>query len=225
MLILQDKLLMTRLQSHPEFALRLQEVITTWNLEAKPGLYVQARPVSENRKLDVDAPALRAVLNEGAQEHERWWDSLSAPLVFRSVHGITGLTDAAQPNWLVEVHRDGHLLAGVWDFPTAPTADGESAVIPDWYSKFFEQFMEVTGNLMSAVNQAGDFQVTATLVNADALRFATTRGGGTSLLGSGCRQKNVQWLVRTAAVGTDGWTGLGQEMAHGLRGAYRVRPR
>lgn len=223
--ILDDKLVMTRLQSHPEFALRLQEVITTWNLEDKPGLYVQARPVLDGYRLDVDAPALREVLSEGAQEHERWWDNFTAPIVMRSVHGITALANVSQPEWLVDVHRDGHILAGVWEFPTAPTRDGETPAIAAWYVKFFEQFFELSENILKALNQAGEFHFTATLVNADSLRYAATRGSSVSVLGDVCRQNNVQWLVYKIALGSQGWGALAEQMAQGLSGAYRVRTR
>lgn len=225
MTILEDKLVVTRLQSHPEFALRLNEVISTWDLANKPGLYVQARPVLDGYSLDLDAPGLRQALREGAQEHERWWDSFSAPIVLNNVHGITGLVDASRPEWLVDIHHDAHMLAGVWEFPTAPTRDGETPAIADWYAKFFAQFFELAHNALKALNLAGEFHFTATLVNADRLRYATTRGSGVSVTGDVCRQKNVQWLVYKAALGSQGWGALAEQMAQGLSGAYRVRTR
>lgn len=226
-MLLDDKLLTTRLQGHPEFLLRLHEVVGTWALGDKPGLYLQARPASEGRvALDVDAQPVRQAVRTGAQGDEQWWDSLEAPHAQRSVHGITGLMDARQPEWLTEVHHDGHVLAGVWTFPSAPTRDGETLVIPDWYATFFKHFFELTANVAQAGRLDGEFHVTATLVNADALRYASTSSGGhIGVSGEPCNLKNVQWMVHTAAIGSEQWGALALTMAKGVLGAYRARHR
>lgn len=226
-MLLDDKLLTTRLERNPEFLLRLHEVLATWGLAGKPGLYLQARPAPGSAvHLDVDAPAVRQALRTGAQGDERWWDSLEAPHTQRNVHGITGLMDATKPEWLTEVHHDGHVLAGVWTFPSAPTRDGETLVIADWYANFFRHFFEFAASVAQAADLNGQFQVTATLVNADALRYANSNNAGyIGVSGEPCNLKNVQWMVHTSEIGSEQWQALAVTMAKGLLGAYRARPR
>lgn len=224
-MLFDDKLLATRLNDQPEFILRLHELLVTWGLIDKPGLYLQARPVAKGgAPLDVDAPAVRHALREGAQGKEHWWDNLAAPVALSSVHGVTGLVSSS-PDWVSELHRDGHMLAGVWSFPEAPTRGGETLAIVDWYANFFTQFFDLMAKVAEAGSLSGDFHVTATLVNADGLRFATVNEHGNfrGVAGEKSALKNVQWLVYTAPIGTQQWAKLAIAMADGIRGAYRVR--
>jgi hypothetical protein len=224
-MILEDKLLATRLDATPEFLLRLHEVLATWKLMDKSGLFLQARPAAAGgASLDVDSRAVLDVLRHGVEGENQVWDNLEAPHIQPSLHGVTGVMNWATPEWLVEAHRDGHVLAGVWTFPPAP--NNEMPVIPGWYALFFEQFFELTANLAKIGGMSGDFQVTATIVNADALRYAARHGGGPfRVAGEVCSLKNIQWMVHTAAVGTDQWTKLAKTMAAGIGGAYRARSR
>lgn len=224
-MILEDQLLVTRLRSQPEFALRLQEVLLTWGLSEKAGLYVQVRPTAAGASLDVDAQAVRQVLQKGAEGEERWWDSLSAPQALSSVHGITALMNSASPDWLVELHRDGHMLAGVWVFPDVRTRDADVRVIVDWYASFFTQFLELAANVAKAANLSGDFVATATLVNAKELRYARSSPHAGAIAGEACAQTNVQWLTYTAAIGTEEWSNLATTMGLGLPGPFRARSR
>jgi len=224
-MILEDQLLVTRLRSQPEFALRLHEVLLTWGLSEKPGLYVQMRPAQQIALLDVNAQAVRQVLREGAEGPEHWWDSLSAPQVLSSVHGITALMNSVKPDWLMELHRDGHMLAGVWSFPDVRMREGDAMAIADWYASFFTQFFQVAANVAKAANLSGDFMATATLVNAKGLRYANSSSHALNVAGEACAQANVQWLTYTASIGTEAWTGLPRTMALGLPGPFRARPR
>jgi hypothetical protein len=224
-MILEDKLLTTRLDATPEFLLRLHEVLATWKLTDKAGLFLQARPAAEaGASLDVDSRAVQDVLRHGVEGENQVWDNLEAPHIQSSLHGVTGVMNWATPEWLVEAHHDGHVLAGVWTFPPAPNS--ETLVIPGWYAQFFDQFFEQVAAVAKAGGVAGDFQVTATLVNAHLLRYAARLGGGPfRVAGEVCSLENVQWLVHTAPVGTDQWSKLAKTMAAGIGGAYRARSR
>jgi hypothetical protein len=224
-MILEDQLLKTRLDATPEFLLRLHEVLATWSLTDKPGLFLQARPAAAGGvSLDVDSKAVQDVLRNGAEGENQGWDNLEAPHLQPSLHGVTGVMNWSTPEWLVEAHRDGHILAGVWTFPVAPHS--EILVIPGWYAQFFDQFFEQTAAVTKAGGVGGDFQVTATLVNAHLLRYAARLGGGQfRAAGEVCSLKNIQWMVHTAPIGTEEWTKLAKAMAAGIWGAYRARTR
>lgn len=220
-MILDDKLLQLRLQDAPEFLLRLHEVLVTWGLNEKPGLFLQARPApASGLALDVDMPAVVDVLREGAEGQDNWWNGFESHQVQRSFHGVTGLTNWSEPDWLVEVHHDGHSLAGIWSFP-----QDKELTIPAWYDQFFLQFFELVARLARAGGLAGDFQVTATIVNANKLRFVARGHTGFAVAGQPCALKNVQWPVHSAPVGTPQWTKLARVLSAGIAGAYRHRGR
>jgi hypothetical protein len=223
-MLLNDPIISLRLKSEPEFVLRLQEVLATWQLEDKPGLFLQARPAENSQcALDLDQVAIRNAIREGVADEAYPWDNFEAPVIQRALHGLTGLNDSQSPEWIFEVHRDGHLLAGVWKFPTLPTRDGESLVIADWYARFFTQFFAHAATVMRAANARGEFVATATLVNARSLRFAEGRRGvAASIKGRPANVDNAQWLLQRAPIESQSWLQLGPSMARGVEGIYRV---
>ena len=223
-MLLEDKLLASRLRHDPEFLLRLHEVVETWGIADRPALFVQARPADGGARLDVDSPDVRNVLRAGVNGDNQWWDNLEAPHVQRSLHGVTGMLNYSCPEWLVEAHRDGHLLAGVWTFPMAPTRGDDVPVVADWYALFFRQFTEWAAKVAKAGGIEGEYLLTATLMNASGLRYATG-AGQPSISGDACTLQNAQWLVYRAPMGTTAWTTLAESLARGLPGLYRSRSR
>lgn len=224
--MIQDKLVAKRLEYHPEFLLRLHEVLVTWDLSSKPGLFVQARPTVPST-LDVARAEVRNALREGISGESNWWNSFGAALTLRSLHGITAVLNSEAPTWLTEVHRDGHMLAGVWEFPPASDRDNNVPVVASWYAAFFEEFFALASAVSGVGGLKGDFDVTATLVNANALRYANSTHNGQILrvAGAPSRLQHVQWTVRAATVGSKQWDALARTMAEGLAGAFRVPAR
>jgi hypothetical protein len=223
--ILEDQLVRVRLKHQSEFVLRLHEVLTNWSLNEKPGLVVQARP-AENGALDLTAVKVRTTLREGIEADDRpnFWDHFEAISMLYNVHGITGTVSTDTPRWLTEVHRDGHMLAGVWDFPEVPVRGGHTAAaIAYWYASFFEEWFKLMANVAAAGGLSGEFLVTATLVNANLLRYGARNPANQAVVsGEQCLMQNVQWSVQGASIGSAEWHTLGKAMALGIAGAYRV---
>lgn len=223
-MILQDEILKGRLKQEPEFLFRLQELLVNWKLGDKPGLVVQARPVG-SRTLDVIAVKVRDALREGVDAHKvsSWWGEFEALRVLHNLHGITGVVDSESPSWLTEAHRDGHMVAGVWNFPEVPTRDTHVLAIVDWYRTFFLDSFKLMANVAASGGLDGEFRVTATLVNANMLRHAATNAASyAGLSGEVSLAQNAQWSVLTADIGTPEWHALAKGMAQGIAGAYRA---
>lgn len=218
-----DKILEGRLKQEPEFLWRLQEVLGNWKLQDKPGLVIQARPVVRS-KLDVMAVKVRNSLREGVDAHETssWWNNFESLRMLHNLHGITGLVDSENPTWLTEAHRDGHMLAGVWSFPDAPSR-AQTAVLADWYVSFFVDALKLMANVASTGELSGEFAVTATLVNADKLRYAARNPAGyLGISGEVSLSQHAQWSVSYASIGSADWHALAKAMARGIAGAYRA---
>ncbi len=223
-MILDDKILEIRLKQQPEFMLRLQEVLVNWKLQDKPGLILQARPVN-NAVLDVMDIKVRSALRDGIDSNDTsgWWDNLQAPRVLHNLHGITGIVNTDAPTWLTEAHRDGHMLAGVWNFPDLPARDKQATAIADWYVSFFIEAFRLMANVAAAGALSGEFQATATLVKANMLRYAARNSAGyAGVTGEQCLSQNVQWSIQGAPIGSADWYALAKTMAQGIAGAYRA---
>lgn len=224
-MILEDKLVQTRLKREPEFLLRLHEVQTNWSLADKPGLVVQARPLKE-AALDVMEVKVRNALREGIDTDDaaNFWDHFEAVRMLHNLHGITATANTESPTWLTEVHRDGHMVAGVWDFPDMAARDGQNAaVIAYWYASFFEESFKLMANVAAAGRLNGEFQVTATLANANMLRYGARSPANRPMLsGEACLTQNVQWSIQGASMGSAEWHALARSMAQGIAGAYRA---
>lgn len=221
-MILQDEVLKGRLKQEPEFLFRLQELLVNWKLEDKPGLVVQARPVARS-KLDVMAVKVRGALRDGLDAHEASrWDNFEAHRLLHNLHGLTGVVDTVNPMWLTEAHRDGHMLAGVWSFPGA-AGRAEGTVLADWYASFFVDAFKLMAAVASAGELNGEFAVTATLVNADKLRYAAINPAGhLGISGEESQSQHAQWSVSYADIGSAEWHALAKFIARGIAGAFRA---
>lgn len=225
-MILDDKYLMARLSSEPEFAIRLEELVTWHGLAEKPTLIVQARPgLKASRSVDLKDAGLVQRFRNGRLDHENWWDgfrSMVSPV--ETFHGIAGLPTTHEPGWTTELHQDGHLIAAIWRFPELPhRARGEVAAVPAFYKQFFTQFFELAAALFASPAASEHWKVTATLLQARQLHYADkTWGNQYGLTGGESPLQHWQWLVTAAELGSEEWTSLGERMGSQLRGAFKV---
>ncbi|MRD47520.1 hypothetical protein GHT07_09540 [Caenimonas koreensis DSM 17982] len=224
-MILEDKLVQTRLQKEPEFLLRLHEILTNWKVGEKPGLVVQARPV-QAASLEVLDVKVRNALREGIDSdgNGNLWDHFEAIRMFHSLHGITATANTESPIWLTEAHRDGHMIAGVWDFPDLPAQDGQNAkAMAYWYESFFGESFKLMSNVAAAGGLTGEFQATATLANANMLRYgARSPANRPMLAGEPCLMPYAQWSLQKASIEKPEWHMLARSMAQGIAGAFRA---
>jgi hypothetical protein len=223
-MILDDRILEIRLKQQPEFMLRLHEVLVNWRLQEKPGLIVQARP-TDSAVLDVMDVKVRSALRDGIETDDAssWWGNFEGSRVLHSLHGIAATANTDAPTWLTEAHRDGHMLAGVWDFPEVPLRDKQVSAIVEFYASFFIEAFKLMANVAGAGGLGGEFHATATLVSATMLRYAARNPSGyAGISGEPCLSQNVQWSVQSAHIGSAEWHTLAKTMGRGIAGAYRA---
>lgn len=223
-MILNDKLVAQRLASRPEFLLRLHEFTSSYNIGDKPALIAQASPATTAGLVTVDLNDDRLVgrMKAGAGGTDAFWNSFYSPLVpTPTFHGIAMLAARQEPTWALEAHRDGHFLAGVWDFLEA-AYDGKSCpAIAHFYSAFFADFLTVISN---AVASGIAYEVTATLINAPHLRYVREGDQGGRVTLPPPKITNLQWPILAGSVGT-AWNQIGEQMADAMAGAYGAKIR
>src|SRR5258708_6995623 len=107
--ILDDRLLSLRLESRPEFLLRLAEFLHFYEVADRPALVVQARAGAGTQAgaVDVDEPEVQARFRGGGRTNIDWWQAFRPmPAVQAPFHGIASLPMREQPTWAAEMHRD-----------------------------------------------------------------------------------------------------------------------
>lgn len=227
-MILEDKLLVGRLASEPEFAFRLHEFLLLRGLEEKAVLVVQARPShTSSVNLDLSRTELVEKFRSGLENQDNRWEGFNSRVHPQpTFHGLAGMSSRSDPYWITELHRDGHFLAASWLFPEVSGDDGIMVpAIADFYSEFFRQFATFVTGVLEVGRGDRAYSVTATLVNAPRLHFAGKSWGRHYVITSPpIRLSNLQWPVLYAEVGTAAWQALGGELGAALYGAYGYEP-
>lgn len=223
-MIFEDKLIMLRLASEPEFAARLQELVQTCKLGDKPVLIAQVRPAGEHKVcVPLREKAVVDTFREGERPQDNHWGgfhSLMNPQ--ETFHGLAGQPSRIEPTWRTELHRDGHMLAALWDFAELPNSAGERVrVAADFHAGFFVQFFAHALAVLRASGGQGVYRATATLLGASKLHYAARgRSNHYSVVGDPTPIDNLQWSVWSVDLGGEDWNGLGRRFAESLAGAY-----
>jgi hypothetical protein len=227
-LILDDKRVALRLSGQPEFLLRLDHLLWVYGTSDRAGLVVQARPAqgANFAGVNVHDQALQQRFLAGAGDHATWWNGFrSMTAAMRTFHGVASLSSRDQPSWVFEVHRDGHFIAGLWKFPELPGSNGTSVpVIADFHAGVFDDFFTIVAATVQLSSGPVPFEVTATLVHADQLHFASKSdwGGQHRISSAPLSVENLQWPVIPCELGTSAWTACAKTMGEALTGAYHV---
>lgn len=208
-------------QFHPDLHWRLKEFIEDYSLGNKPALVWQWRPIDQI-EVDVTAPAVHDLIIRGAisSRVQAWWYG------FRSSYGITNVfpglssTDPSNaPGWAVEVHTDGHLIAGLWSFPEM-TVDGTPApCLSDFHMEAFRDFAELSGAAATVINSTRASFMTATLLAATSLRIVRSGNHWGHQLRRATRD-TMQWRVRTGS--NDHLRAIGDSMAADYKRAFAL---
>src|SRR5437879_4357645 len=97
--ILDDKLLSLRLESRPEFLLRLAEFLHFYEVADRPALVVQARvaPGTQAGAVDVNDPEVQARFRAGVRTNIDWWQGFRPMTAVQATfHGIASLPTREQ---------------------------------------------------------------------------------------------------------------------------------
>ena len=221
--ILDDKLLALRLGSRPEFRLRLAEFLHSHSAADRPALVVQARqaPDSEASPVDVNDPEVQKRFLAGVRSNDRWWQGFRAMSAIKpTFHGIASLPSREQPAWAAEAHRDGHYVAGVWRFPELSVRGSNVPVLADFFVGMFTDFSQLVALTLQSGSESPYYELTATLVRASELHYATQSRFRFQQVVSPLTIENLQWPIAVAQVGTSEWTTLALQMGVALTGAY-----
>lgn len=220
--ILDDKLLSLRLESRPEFQLRLAEFLHSYGVTDRPALVIQARraPGTEGGAVDVDDPEVQAGFLSGVHTNEGWWQGFRSMTAAQpTFHGIASLPTREQPAWAAEMHRDSHFIAGIWKFPEFPVGGSNVPALANFHVAMFDHFFQLVTSTLKAGNEPPTYEVTASLVRAPQLHYARSHFGGHAVQGP-LKIDNLQWPIAAARVGTPEWTLLAAQMSKALTGAY-----
>ena len=208
-------------QEPPAFLSRLLAFIQDYGIEDMPMLAWQCRPCEE-AEIEVLGPPFLDVLPSGAVASTRTegWCG------FRSTHkpvpvfaGLSSAEPAGAPGWASELHTDGHLIAGLWDFSHASPAPSHGHCITDSHAEAFLDFAQFAERVARLVAPQGRFQMTATLVHAANLRFRWSD----EIQHPAPRQvlrEVLQWRVRSGPVSE--LRAIGARMANDFRRAYGI---
>jgi hypothetical protein len=175
------------------FVRKLRNFMSDHGLDDVPALVFQCAPV-EPHAPDLKAIALHHALLNGAGQawHGDWWAGFVGGVSSTVFEGIAAMNDRAEPNWAIEVHQDGHVLAGI-RLLVLSNIDG----LPDNIENAFPHFGLLIDSLYSAASINGKMRVTSSLVNAKGLRLLKFRNYGQPSVRV-LRREMLEWPVRLA---------------------------
>lgn len=187
-------------QFHPELHWRLMEFIEDYSLEDKPALVWQWRPV-DRVEVDVTAPAIHDLMSRGAvsSRAQAWWYGFRSSYGIAKVFpGISSTDPRNVPGWAVEVHTDGHLIAGLWSFPEMAVDGAPAPCLSDFHMEAFRDFAELSGAVATIIDSNGASCMTATLLAATSLRVVRS-GNHWEHQPRPAMRDTMQWRVRTGS--------------------------
>lgn len=203
------------------FAAKLRTFLDDYGLQAQPCLVLQARLVNAEIEVDVADPSVRVALAQGGVDSSSsTWSGLqrSSAALLGSVDGISCVSSDAPPTWASELHTDGHLIAGVWDFEL-PGQAGPTFVTWE-YGEFFSDFGRLAGNVASKFQEgSGDWMVTAILLRSDRLQYGSRANRHSNRLRSPLRRRDLAFRIRRCT-GPDGLRRVAQLMGKDFARAY-----
>jgi len=220
--MLTDSLLYESLRSHPLFLRKLRAFVEDYGLAEKPALVWQCSPL-EPLEVDVHGARVLGAMERGAGAGNDlgWWYR------FRSMQqrafvfdGIASNRHEAECGWAAECHTDGHVIAGLWNFPQARTSDGNVPVVVPLHGDTFSDFAAFAKSVMNAADYAGRCQLTCSMLDAASLPFSRDpRWQSVSL--TYLRRSVLQWRVR-ACTNPDELAGIASLMRADFFRAYGV---
>nr|WP_315494197.1 hypothetical protein [uncultured Rhodoferax sp.] len=179
-----------------EFALKRSNFVLDHELESQPMLIWQAMSVAQ-QEIDFTSPTARAALQKGtAANRESWWFGFcGGPYPTAIFDGLAAPQDSSQ-GWRTELHKDGHLLAGVWNFHADLRSSGDRPVVQDFYREAFADFGSLAENAYSAVGIPDEILIYCSMRHANKVDFA--RRGPIPRGSVQVRRETLEWPIRCA---------------------------
>lgn len=215
-------------QSLDDFAVRsrferkLKTFCADYDLADRSALVVQSCPADTSIELDLADAALRVALAQGsADAANSSWSGLqgTASSLRGTVDGIACVSGHVPPIWASELHTDGRLIAGVWDFDR-PTGSGKDALLTWDYVDLFADFGWLAVRVANKIDQsAAEWLMTAALLRADCLQYGSKANRHANRLSPPLRRRHLEFRVRKCA-GVDGLQRAAGLMAKDFQRAY-----
>ena len=182
------------------FDRKRENFIVDHGLENRPAIVWQCTP-AERLLMDAVQEPIAAVLETGASQRsgcrDGWWYGFSAGRRVSRV--FDGFASASPDNaidhhgWVTQLHRDGHLIAGLWTFPEGSEGQGYTGpLVAAFHVDAFVDFGSLSTRVFEAAEYAGAVLLTATMCLADQLRFANVHG---PVSATRLRRNQLRWPV------------------------------
>ncbi|MGF6505874.1 hypothetical protein [Paraburkholderia sp. 32] len=225
LMVIEDPTLRLAYADHPKMLHRLAEFVDRYLLEDKPALVIQATPTNEDFEADVLLPSSVASLQGVGSDQNSWWNCFRTNYQPRpTFRGVAAFDERDAANWAYEFHRDGHLIAGIWRFPSMHKVNAEVVCLPDFYAEIFEDFANKALRLAAPEGNGFPARLTATLLNAPDLHFAKKADfGNMHVVVPPSRTRHLCWRVRQVG-DVASWQLAAERMGAELLGIGGVKP-
>lgn len=204
---------------------KLETFLFDYDLNERPALVLRAYPVNADVEVDVADSSIKVALAQGNPDGAgSSWDGLqgSASGLRGSVDGIACVSRDRPPVWASELHTDGHLIAGIWDFDR-PAGSGQSLLITWHYVEFFADFGRLAANLAIIVDhKSDDWLITATLLRADCVHYGSKANRHSNQLSPPLHRRNLEFRIRRC-LGAEGLRRGAALMGKDFQRAYGER--
>lgn len=194
----------------------LRRFVAEHQPQGRPILAMQCAPIGQVTITRVHA---KSAIRDGAgNDHDSiWWGGWASTSISTRVDAEAG-GDLSEPsNWATEVHLNGLVQAGVWQFPTvqAPGATSSVLALPAFFATCFEDFGALVSSVLSSAAERPSLVLLhALLVNPEkGMRFLQDERA--SRMGRVVPTPLLQWPVLKTDL--HGLSDASKEMADSLR--------
>lgn len=225
-MITNDPILQLRLKGHPEMLARLAEFISMYGLAERPALILQARPSDPLEKDVLQDPNIGRRLTAGARDRPAWWHGFqTGTAVQPTFHGLAAISNRGDPTWASELHRDGHFIAGLWEFFSQPYKNQEVLCVPDFFDDAITDFFALVRKTLG--RDGVTYHFTGTLCLAGKLYYLGQSDFGSQhvIRHDPLPLPHLQWPVVRATVGDSQYEDVANGMAIALAAAYGQKER
>lgn len=186
---------------YPRLDEKLSNFIEDRQLTAKPAIVWQCSSIN-NVEVDVNDQSVKSALQLGAkseQHDDGWWYSFrSNQQVVPVFDGLATHSVSDQSGWATEFHSDGHILAGLWTFPSAPGQEAQTLCVAKFHKQAFTDFGQLIASLREASSMEGECLITCSMLNSAQLGFHN-QGYRNEL--RRVHREHLHWRVRGAKSG------------------------
>jgi hypothetical protein len=166
--------------------------IEDYAIQGRPALLWQCWP-SDELSVDVTSKPLSDALQAGAGliSDNGWWNGFEAQAFPSLVFDGIASSRLLNAGWAFQVHVDGSMIAGIWNFPDVPAGDeSRQLLLPPFYAEAFRDFAYVVTKCYDAVAYKGASALTCTMEGADKLALAGARD---NIVAEPVKRKTLRW--------------------------------